>query len=60
MSAQTEKKRSPLAIFVSYYKPHLGLFLLDMACALGIALVVAVPLTVLVVALAVLLPRRHR
>ena len=39
MSAQTEKKRSPLAIFVSYYKPHLGLFLLDMACALGIALV---------------------
>ena len=39
MSAQTEKKRSPLAIFVTYYKPHLGLFLLDMACALGIALV---------------------
>lgn len=28
--------------------------------SLGIALVVAVPLTVLVVALAVLLPRRHR
>ena len=26
-------------IFLSYYKPHLGLFILDMCCALGIALV---------------------
>ncbi len=26
-------------IFLSYYKPHMRLFLLDMACALGIALV---------------------
>lgn len=28
-----------LSIFLSYYRPHLGLFLLDMACALGISLV---------------------
>ena len=28
-----------LSIFISYYKPHLGLFLLDMICALGISLV---------------------
>ncbi len=28
-----------MPIFLSYYKPHLRLFLLDMACALGIALV---------------------
>lgn len=32
-------QRSHLAIFLSYYKPHLGLFILDMICALGIALV---------------------
>ena len=25
--------------FISYYKPHIPLFLLDMLCALGIALV---------------------
>ena len=28
-----------LPLFLSYYKPHLNLFLLDMCCALGIALV---------------------
>ena len=28
-----------MSIFLSYYKPHLGLFILDMCCALGIALV---------------------
>ena len=32
-------QRSYLSIFFSYYRPHLGLFLLDMACALGISLV---------------------
>lgn len=26
-----------LPLFLSYYKPHLNLFLLDMCCALGIA-----------------------
>lgn len=32
-------QRGYLPIFLSYYRPHLKLFLLDMACALGIALV---------------------
>ncbi len=30
---------SKLSIFVSYYRPHIALFLADMACALGISLV---------------------
>ena len=36
-----KERRRPghLRLFLSYYRPHLGLFLLDMACALGIALV---------------------
>ncbi len=32
-------QRRYLSIFVSYYRPHLKLFILDMICALGIALV---------------------
>ncbi len=32
-------KRGYVPIFLSYYKPHFKLFLLDMACALGIAVV---------------------
>ena len=32
-------QRSHVSIFLSYYKPHLHLFFLDMACALGIALI---------------------
>ena len=32
-------QRSHISIFLSYYKPHLRLFLLDMCCALGISLV---------------------
>jgi len=31
--------KSAPAVFASYYRPHIKLFLLDMACALGIALV---------------------
>ena len=38
MTAQ-RMKHGYLRIFLSYYRPHLGLFLLDMICALGIALV---------------------
>ena len=34
-----KKRPGHLRLFLSYYRPHLGLFLLDMACALGIALV---------------------
>lgn len=32
-------QRKYIPIFLSYYKPHLKLFILDMICALGIALV---------------------
>ncbi len=32
-------QRGYVPIFLSYYKPHLRLFILDMCCALGIALV---------------------
>ena len=32
-------KRGYVPIFLSYYRPHLKLFILDMCCALGIALV---------------------
>ena len=39
MTAQEMKTASPLRIFASYYKPHWKLFVLDMACALTIALV---------------------
>ena len=36
---QTRFQRGYVPIFLSYYKPHLKLFILDMCCALGIALV---------------------
>ncbi len=39
MTTKQFREKSRLALFASYYKPHLGLFLLDMVCALGIALV---------------------
>ena len=32
-------RQSILSIFISYFRPHLGLFLLDMVCALMIALI---------------------
>ena len=39
MTASDFRDRSALSIFLSYFKPHLGLFLLDMFCALLVALV---------------------
>ena len=39
MTSRQMRAKSAPAIFISYYKPHLRLFLLDMVCALGIALV---------------------
>jgi len=36
---RTRFQRGYVPIFLSYYRPHLRLFLLDMICALGIALV---------------------
>ncbi len=37
--ASNRFRRGYVPIFLSYYKPHLKLFILDMACALGISLV---------------------
>ncbi len=37
--ASNRFRRGYVPIFLSYYKPHLKLFILDMCCALGIALV---------------------
>ncbi len=39
MPVKDFKTRSPLRIFVSYFRPHWKLFSLDMCCALGIALI---------------------
>ena len=39
MTREQMKEKSTLAVFASYYKPHMGLFVLDMVCALLIALV---------------------
>lgn len=39
MSSQGFGQSGYLRLFMSYYKPHIGLFLLDMICALGISLV---------------------
>ena len=35
---KTAPKRGALREFAAFYKPHLGMFLLDMFCALMIAL----------------------
>ena len=39
MTPKDFQRKSPLAIFVSYFKNHIGLFLLDISCAVGIALI---------------------
>ncbi len=39
MTTKQFREKSHLAIFASYYKPHLNIFLLDLFCALCIALV---------------------
>ena len=39
MKTRDFHKQGLLSIFLSYFKPHMGLFLLDMACALMISLV---------------------
>ena len=39
MKTQDFHKQSLMSIFLSYFRPHLGLFLLDMACALAISLI---------------------
>ena len=39
MRTRDFQKQSLLRIFVSYFRPHMGLFLLDMTCALMISLI---------------------
>lgn len=39
MKTHDFKNKSEFQIFISYFKPHKGLFFLDMACALAIALI---------------------
>jgi len=39
MKTRDFQKQSLLSIFLSYFRPHIGLFLLDMACALMISVV---------------------
>ena len=39
MTTRDFQSKRPLEIFLSYFRPHKGLFLLDMACALCIALI---------------------
>ena len=39
MTREEMKKSSTLKVFASYYKPHLPIFILDMVCALCIALI---------------------
>ena len=39
MTTKEFQQKSSLRIFLSYFKPHRKLFVMDMACALMIALV---------------------
>ena len=39
MTTKEFQERSDLRIFLSYFKPHKKLFVLDMVCALSIALI---------------------
>ena len=39
MSTRDFQKQGLLSIFISYFKPHMGLFLLDMACARMISII---------------------
>ncbi len=39
MTTRDYQKRAPVAIFFAYFKPHKKLFLFDMVCAFGIAII---------------------
>ena len=39
MKTRDFHKQGLLSIFLSYFKPHMGLFILDMACALMISII---------------------
>ena len=39
MTTQDFQRKSPLQIFLSYFRPHRKLFIMDLACALLISLI---------------------
>ena len=39
MTTEQYRTRSGLSIFLSFFRPHRGLFFLDLACALVVALI---------------------
>ena len=39
MTTEQYRKRSGFSIFLSFFKPHRGLFFLDMACALVVSMI---------------------
>ncbi|MBO5323800.1 MAG: ABC transporter ATP-binding protein [Oscillospiraceae bacterium] len=39
MTTKDFQRKSPLRIFVSYFRNHIGLFILDISCAVGIAII---------------------
>ncbi|MBP3479584.1 MAG: ABC transporter ATP-binding protein [Oscillospiraceae bacterium] len=39
MTTKDFQRKSPLTIFLSYFKNHMGLFILDVSCAVGIAII---------------------
>ena len=39
MTTKDYQTRRPLRIFLSYFRPHRGLFLLDISCAFFIAVI---------------------
>ena len=39
MTTKDFQRKSPLRIFVSYFRKHIGLFILDISCAVGIAII---------------------
>ena len=39
MTTKEYQKKSGFAIFLSFFKPHLGLFATDLACALVVAMI---------------------
>lgn len=39
MTTEQYQKRSGFSIFLSFFKPHRGLFFLDMACALVVSMI---------------------
>ena len=57
MTTEQYRTRSGLSIFLSFFRPHRGLFFLDLACALVVALIDLAYLIVSRYAMRTLLPQ---